>query len=488
VGYHSPKAPPRPQHFTVVQGPYQSSLWAPRLSFSAVVYHSRKTLYCSSGTFAIRLSLHLTVFSIPAKLSTSKGNVSLRFIPASNTLALLSVSSGLVNKSPKTSSAVLAVPVTAPPTSTIANAMGRASSSAQWLAKSEALSNGRVPHAPFDSDRHDLLDKLKAALRQNHPKAADSAFFEWLEKRSSLSATVDTQHIEQGDLLLGHEFVREILDIVLQSPSKSAATLYPAKTVHHLLENRVVTASMLSQSLLGLLVERKDWGAIELAFKNVPDLPEDEVIKLLRSAQNDSRTPEDVQVGATSSTLPSILAACVSYPTSDASLRMAMREQLNLAEVITPILTILDDWLVTLSSHGTNLVLNANVGNVGENGPSVEVPTRPCSGKVEIPPLDKILAFLRAVLDATFVTLLQHTGSHQLLRRVASHLQSELSVVDELQLLHEPLGLFAKAQEKAVSEKQRPPAQLEDWRRRRRLAHERASMGVGLYQVEELVI
>ena len=67
-----------------------------------------------------------------------------------------------------------------------------------------------------------------------------------------------------------------------------------------------------------------------------------------------------------------------------------MREQLNLAEVITPILTILDDWLVKLSSHGTNLVLNANVGNMGENGPLVEVPTRPCSGKLEIPPLDKV--------------------------------------------------------------------------------------------------
>jgi hypothetical protein len=119
------------------------------------------------------------------------------------------------------------------------------------------------------------------------------------------------------------------------------------------------------------------------------------VIKLLRSAQNDSRPPEehDVQVGTTRSdmpTLPSILAACVSYSTSDAALRMAIREQLNLAEVIIPILAILDDWLVTLSSHGTSLILNANVGNAGENGPSVEVPTRPCSGKVEIPPLDKV--------------------------------------------------------------------------------------------------
>ena len=234
------------------------------------------------------------------------------------------------------------------------------------------------------------------------------------------------------------------------------------------------------------------------------------MIKLLRLVQNDSQPTEehDLRVGAASSdtpTLPSILALCVSYPTSDAALRMAIREQLNLAEVIIPILTILDDWLVTLSSHRTSLILNANLDNVGENGPSTEVPTRPYSGKVEIPPLDKvssellpntysecdyskILAFLRAILDATFVTLLQYTGSHQLLGRVASHLQSELSVVDELQSLHEPLGLFAKAQEKAVSEKQRPPAQLGDWRRRRKLAHERASIGVGLYQVEELVI
>lgn len=226
-------------------------------------------------------------FSIPAKLSTSKGNVSLGLIPASNTLALLSVSSGLVNKSPKTSSAVLAVPVTAPATSTIANAMGRASSSAQWLVKSEAVSNGNghVPHAPFDSDRRDLLDKLKAALRQNHPEAADSAFFEWLEKRSSSSATVDTQHIEEGNLLFGHEFVREMLDIVLQSPSKSAATLYPAKIVYHLLENRVVTASMLSKSLLGLLVERKDW--VSCTHPSIQDM----VLSLLsyNSAQSNWR-------------------------------------------------------------------------------------------------------------------------------------------------------------------------------------------------------
>ncbi|KAH9965838.1 hypothetical protein BC827DRAFT_1264927 [Russula dissimulans] len=451
--------------------------------------------------FSVVLASHR--FPIPAKLSTSESRMQLELIPAIDTLALLSISSSPPDKTFKASSVILVVPVTAPATSTIANAMGRASSSAKWLAKPDALPDSPTVNGPHDPDRRDLLDKLKAAIQQNRPEAADSAFFEWLESRSGSAAAVAKQPVEQDNVLFGREFVREILDVVLQSPSKSALTLYPIKTIHHLLESRVVFATMLSQSLLGLLVERKDWRAIELAFRNVPDLPEAELVKLLRSVQKDSLPPDthDVQVDAKGSDNPalsSILAACVSYPTSDAALRMAMRAQLNHAEVILPTLVILDDWLTKLSSNGTTLVLNTG------DGPSAVVPTPPCSKKSEIPPLDKvrlelllntytnsdykILAFLRAILDATFVTLLQNTQSHQLLRRLASRLQSELTVMDELQLLHGPLGLFAKAQEKVVSEKQRPPAQLEDWRRRRKHAHEQASMGVGLYQIEELVI
>ncbi|KAI9513303.1 hypothetical protein F5148DRAFT_1372599 [Russula earlei] len=424
-------------------------------------------------------------FSIPARLS--KDSIHLELIPALGTLALLSVSSGPLDK-PKTFSIVLVVPVTAPATSTIANAMGRASNSAKWLAKPEALSDGLEVNVPLDSDRRGLLDKLKMVTQQDLPEAADSAFFEWLGNRSGSAVAVDSQNVEQGNHLFGHEFVREILDIVLQSKSTSA--LYPSKIVHHLLENRVVSATMLSQSLLGLLAEKQDWHAIQLAFKNVPNLPEAEVIKLLRSALKDSPPPntyggQSEAMGSDTSTLSSVLAACVSYPTSDAALRMAIRGQLNHAEVVLPILVILDDWLVMLSSHGVSLIHDSNATG---NDPSAVVPTRLCSGRVEIPPFDEVLGFLRAIFDATFVTLLQSTQSHQLLRRLAAHIQSELSAIDELQSLCGPLGHFARAQEKTVSEKQRPPAQLEDWKRRRKLAHERASMGVGLYQVEELII
>ena len=214
--------------------------------------------------------------AIPADLSTSKG-ISLDLVPALNALIFLTVSSGLLDKSTKTCSAVFVVPVTAPTTSTIATAMGRASSSARWLAKPDALPNGHTPDALFDSDRRAILDKLRSAIRQNRPEAADSAFSEWVAKRSSSVAILDPQVVRPGSEyvsiifimsqqdgpLFGHEFVREILDIILQ-PSKPASTLYPNKTTYYLLKNRVVSSGMLSQSLLELFTERKDWVRVRL--------------------------------------------------------------------------------------------------------------------------------------------------------------------------------------------------------------------------------
>ncbi|KAH9977689.1 hypothetical protein BGW80DRAFT_1249407 [Lactifluus volemus] len=310
--------------------------------------------------------------SIPADLSTSK-DVSLDLVPAMNTLILLTVSSGLLDKSTKTCSAVFVVPVTTPTTSTIANAMGRASSSARWLAKPNALPNGHTPDASFDSDRRAILDKLRSAIRQNRPEAADSAFSEWVEKRSSSVATLDPQ---VDGPLFGHEFVREILDIILQ-PSKPASTLYPSKTIYYLLKNRVVSS---------------DWHAIDLALKNVLDLPEADLVKLLRSAQKDNRPSgaHDMQVDAKSSdasAFSSILAACISYPTSDAALRLAMREQLNDPDSIVPILTLLDEWLAELSSREASIIFDPDtIGNEA----SVVVPAELRPSDLEIPPLVKV--------------------------------------------------------------------------------------------------
>ncbi|KAF8272086.1 hypothetical protein EI94DRAFT_1567074 [Lactarius quietus] len=411
-------------------------------------------------------------FPIPTNLTASKAEMSLNLIPASNTQVLLSLSSRPQSKTSKLRSAVFVIPVTVPATSTIATAMGRASSSTQWL----VAPNGEPSSVSFSSDRHDLLNKLRSTIQQNDPEAADSAFLKWLENKSSSAAGVP---------IFGYEFVRDILEIVLQPSSTPASTLHPPKIMRYLLENRMVSAGMMSQSILELFVESKDWPAVTLTLKNVLDIPEVQVIKLVHSIHGygPPSGAHDMQIDAmiSDAEVSSIMAACVSYPSSDAALRVAIKEQLNHAESIMPILVTIDDWLVKISSRETSLESSGQTITTA-------APIAPGPEKADIPPLDKILAFLRAILDATFVTLLQHTQSHPLLRRLSAHLQSEITVIDELQSLHGPLELFARTQEKATTEKQRPPGPLEDWRRRRKLAHEQASMGMGLYRVEELVI
>ncbi|KAH9179596.1 hypothetical protein EDB89DRAFT_1922170 [Lactarius sanguifluus] len=410
-------------------------------------------------------------FPIPTDLTVSKADISLKLIPASNTQVLLLLSSRPQGKSSKSRSAVFVIPTTVPATSTIATAMGRASSSAKWL----VAPNGGPLSVSFNPERHDFSINCGPRFGRMIPRQLIPHSLSGSKTKSGSAVSVDDEPI------FGHEFVREILDIAFQPSSTPTSTLYPSKTIYYLLENRLVSAGMLSQSLLDLFVESKDWRAVALTLKNVLDIPEVEIIKLVRSIHGYARPSggHDMQVDATlpDAEISSMMASCVSYPSSDAALRLAIKEQLNNAESIIPILVILDGWLDKISSRETNLE------SPGKTAATVASPE-----EADIPPLDKILAFLRAILDATFVTLLQHTQSHALLRRLSARLQSEIKVIDELQSLHGPLELFAKTQEKTTTEKQRPQGPLEDWRRRRKLAHEQASMGVGLYQVEELVI
>jgi hypothetical protein len=93
------------------------------------------------------------------------------------------------------------------------------------------------------------------------------------------------------------------------------------------------------------------------------------------------------------------------------------------------------------------------------------------------------------LLDASFLSLLQHSPSHDILRRIASDLEPELTRVEAMEQLRGPLEPFARAQMKALREgiEGRKDGQV-DWRKRRKAANAQTSMAVGLYRLEELFI
>ncbi|THH18195.1 hypothetical protein EW146_g2730 [Bondarzewia mesenterica] len=424
---------------------------------------------------------------IPSTLSHSKEGVRIELVHASTTQALLALSPKLPKSPSSTSrSSILAVPFVTPAISTIANAIGRADRGKKWLAKSPVQSAADLENAGLDANRRNLLKTMRLAIEQKRQEAVDSAFFEWVEREKTALVKAQKRPMENSDAAspengpeLSHEFVRQLLDIVIQ-PSKQASASYSPKVVHYLLRRRVVSAGMVEGGLVPALQSCKDWQSIQLALQNVIDVSEDSIMSLLHSAvtsdrQQQKSDPNAMQVDTPSSdipTLPTVLAACVAYPTSPAALRVAIRQQLPDAEDLVCVLEVLDGWLASWCSQDVDLLPS----QVSKNARGILVPMP--SERVETnPPIDKVnsfsvIAFLRIILDASFLTLLQHTRSHRLLRRISAHLEPELTLIDEVDQLRGPLEPFAKAQAKASLESvqgARKDTQV-DWRRRKKNA------------------
>lgn len=95
--------------------------------------------------------------------------------------------------------------------------------------------------------------------------------------------------------------------------------------------------------------------------------------------------------------------------------------------------------------------------------------------------------FLQALLDASFVALLQYQPSYDLLRRILSYIEPEITLMDMLEPLRGVLEPFVKTQmlqEQTALTKESPA----EWRKRKKQLEQQDGLSVGLYRLEELMI
>ncbi|KAI0832732.1 hypothetical protein BC628DRAFT_1309590 [Trametes gibbosa] len=396
-------------------------------------------------------------------------------------------------------STILVVPLSVPVKSTIAAAMGRANAGARWVSTKPGPNQSSRSNAPELSPAvWKALKEMKASINGSvggNVAGAEAAFFEYFKPDTSRKAVAAAKaEAAEGRVApLEYAFVQGALVLVLpppggQSPSQGA---YSAKIVQHLLEKRAVSSSMVAGGLLPALAAREDWETISLAMRTVSDLPETDVIALLHkvvvahpktSPANDADSNAMQVDSATSSTptptLPKFLAQCVVYPFTPALQRVAVRKHFPDASDLVPILETLDAWIVQHTEDDAPLA-----------------PRPAPSPEPDLPPLDKILAFLQPLLDASFLALLTHGAhAHSVLRALAAHLAPALATASALEHLCGPLAPFARAAAKAREAGEAKDgakaadAGGRDWRRKRKAAQEQAAVAVGLYQVEELVL
>ena len=136
--------------------------------------------------------------------------------------------------------------------------MGRASASAQWMASREDdertdETDDGVKYSGMDTSRREVLKEMRDAIEAKRPQAANDAFFRW--------ETSQSQTAEKA-LVFGHDFVKQVLDVIIQPTKNSASVMYSSSVVKHLIKQKAVSTSMLEGGLVRALKTRGDWVCI----------------------------------------------------------------------------------------------------------------------------------------------------------------------------------------------------------------------------------
>ncbi|KAJ3756420.1 hypothetical protein EV360DRAFT_47995 [Lentinula raphanica] len=393
------------------------------------------------------------------------------------------------------SSSIWVVPVTVPPKSSLANALGRAAATSKWLASSD------VPDDMQDVERTKVLTEMRTAIERNLPENADNAFLEW-DKRTFSEETSSKDKLPDSVPVYGYNFTKEVLHIVTQ-PANPRKIVYSNKIVQHLLEKKAISTGMIDAGILPVLLRRNDWNSISLALTRVPDLREVEIVEclcfVLARHRHALRTTslDAMQVDTTpdlNDSTPSLLTffnLILRYNFSPIPLRAALRRYLSDIDDVVCLLEVLDNWIGQWAGRDARLLPSNKALKKNELGIYVTKPEGKDS-QTDIPTMLQITIFLQCLIDTSFLNLIQTPSTYRILKRIQSHIDPEIRYIDQTEQLRGPLELFARAQAKAIKEAKAAKEGIQispsERRQRKKLLHEQAGAAIGLYQLEELTL
>ena len=106
-----------------------------------------------------------------------------------------------------------------------------------------------------------------------------------------------------------------------------------------------------------------------------------------------------------------------------------------------------------------------------------------------------MVSFIQAILDASFLSLLQHPPAYPVLRSISDQIEPELELINEVEQLRIPFDGLLKEHNKIIAERKERELATQsggggkgDWRKKRKEAFQQASLAVGLYQIEEILL
>ncbi|KAG2172659.1 hypothetical protein INT43_000006 [Umbelopsis isabellina] len=206
---------------------------------------------------------------------------------------------------------------------------------------------------------------------------------------------------------------------------------WPVDVLEYLAVRGVLYSNFVQGGIVQAVMERESWELLEVVLKHVQDIPEGDLIKVVRTLANKDE-------GDWSDKFPTYFKLVLEAPRNDIFMQQAMK-QLTTSE-LPIVLKTLRDWMDWWEQHGGG---SSSVNSATE----------------AVPGFVHIIDFTNVLLDVHFPTLILEESMHDLVKTLQDKVQEELEVCSDLEQLRGVLDLFHRkeqAREAAPANKARP--------------------------------
>ncbi|KAG0351814.1 hypothetical protein BC939DRAFT_503973 [Gamsiella multidivaricata] len=260
---------------------------------------------------------------------------------------------------------------------------------------------------------------------------------------------------------LSHHFLTTVIGrcFAHQSNGQPDMSFWPAKVIEYLLENQLVGNSNPGSGQAGIaleLMEREQWPLLELAVKKLYDIPEMDMIVMLkqviglnknRAGTTASTAPSTTTVaGAGSSGSPSpsapdtphFLNLIMAAPRNDIFMQQALKRLTT--DDLSVVLEILKGWMDIWGERG-------GIGHQNQQPDRKQLPGG-------LPGYGLLVDFTTLIMDVHFPSLILSPQLHPVLKAIQLLIQRETEISNYLeQALRGPLGLFDRKHKEMVRRK-----------------------------------
>ncbi|KAF9350693.1 hypothetical protein BGX26_011186 [Mortierella sp. AD094] len=245
---------------------------------------------------------------------------------------------------------------------------------------------------------------------------------------------------------LSHHFVTTVVGrcFTCLPNGQPDMSFWPAKVIEYLIENQLVGNANPGAGQSGIalnLMEREQWSLLELALKKLYDIPEMDMVMMLKQViglnKNKNSEAMDTSSSSTSAVpdVPHFLNLIMVAPRNEIFMQQAIKRLT--VEDLSVVLDILKGWINIWDERG-------GIGHQKQAADKKQLPGG-------LPGYGLMIDFMTLIMDVHFPLLILSPHLHPVLKTIQTSIQRETQISSQLeQALRGPLGLFDRKHREMV--------------------------------------